>query len=125
MGTDWGFGCETCGTDADGRINEVCVISNFRDTDMLEKWLAAPPSYLESILSFLDEGMFRSDCYYALRFAVEHRKRGHVVRVADEYHRWPNTCFDRLPCSECGHSRHCVLPYKHEGPHQPKPKESP
>jgi hypothetical protein len=128
MGTDYGFGCETCGvTDDDGRIREKRIIDNYRDVEGLVKLLAIPKLFeLVQLLGEIDLSVASStsSIYYgfdeALKFVTSHRERGHVVRVCDEYGRFVEQCFRYATCETCGHNKCCVLKEGHNGAHSAK-----
>lgn len=127
MGTDYGFGCETCGvTDDCGSIREKSIIDNYRNPEGLAKLLEIPKLFeLVGVLNDIGLNIAAESTHYygfseALQFVASHRERGHVVRVCDEYGRFLDQCFHHAECPTCGRHSCCALKDKHDGAHSAK-----
>lgn len=117
MSTYYGYGCETCGYDSDGRIRETMIISNFRDPNPLVDILKCETVTDLIKVDYAAELARSYNLFEALRFVADHRARQHVVRVCNEYGEWLDSCRNSLRCRCCGVStRSCALKDGHAGP---------
>lgn len=125
MTTDYGYGCQTCGLNEKGEVAKQVVIDNYRDPKQLNRWLE-DLVLLESI-AVIDKSnlIVRPDSNFsfgelfvhnALLFAAQHVRRGHTVRVIDEYGHWEDNCFKKIACQHCDTERWCCLKKNHLEP---------
>lgn len=111
MSTDYGFKCETCETSH--------IIDNFRQPEDLGAALAIPE--IDALLEKLSAANlciaheWCGGVQGAFAFLAQHRSKGHVVRVADEYGHFVDGCFKSTKCPTCSVSHQCVLKLNHAG----------
>jgi hypothetical protein len=115
VSTDYGFKCREC--------NETREINNARHY-MVQHLRAILDNLtaVESVMAIGGMSVKFDGCYgdegSAMQFAIDHRKLGHFVVVADEYGREWNECGARVDCCECKSTRWCTLTTGHEGEHK-------
>ncbi len=124
MSTHYGFGCETCGYDSEGRIREKMLIDT-RDPNPLADILRCETIWDLIKVDYVAELARSYNLFGALHFVDHHRGLRHVVRVCNEYGEWLDSCRLPIRCRCCGvRTRSCALKDGHAGPClQREPKE--
>lgn len=110
MSTDYGFRCIDCG--------EQSITDNLRGDAIPQ--LQAMLANVAVIKPLIAAGLIVSIPWHpgsadALRFAITHLDRAHLVAVADEYGQIVGICNKRWACSMCKAGHICTRDEGHEG----------